>query len=56
VKTNSGDLDNRTDVFIGIGGEGGDTSTDGHVEVNTNPQPLAERVKARRWRGQLHRE
>jgi hypothetical protein len=52
ANSNSGKPANPTDVFVAAPGEG-DTSTNGHVEVNSNPLPLAERLKARRWKRQL---
>jgi hypothetical protein len=52
VKANSGKPKNPTDVFVALSGEG-DTSTNGHVEVNSNPLPLVERVRAHRGRRQL---
>jgi len=54
VKTNSGKPKNPTDVFVALfGEEEGDTTTNGHVEVNANPLPLVQRLKARRLRRQL---
>ena len=53
AKTNSGKLANPTDIFTALFGGLGDTGTNGHVEVNANPMPLVERLKARRLSRQL---
>jgi hypothetical protein len=50
VKTHSGNLVNRTDVFAVSVDVEGEASGDGHGEVNTHPLPRMQRVESHRER------
>jgi len=50
VLANSGNIVNRTDVFVISAEEGGDTSTNGHEENNSHPHSLRERALSYRER------
>jgi len=48
VLANTGNILNRTDVFVISAEEKGDTSTDGHEENNSHPKSLRERMLSHR--------
>jgi hypothetical protein len=50
VMTNSGDAANRTDVFAAANNEESASEGNGHEEINSNPLPIMERLKAHRER------
>ena len=50
VMTNSGDAANGTDVFAAANNEESASEGNGHEEINSNPRPIMERLKAHRER------
>jgi hypothetical protein len=52
VATNSGNLKNRTDVFVSVSEEE-ESMDQAHEEVNVHPQSMAERLKAHRGHKRL---
>jgi len=50
VMTNTGNTANPTDVFAALKGEDATAEGNGHVEINSNPQSFATRLKAHRER------
>jgi hypothetical protein len=52
VTANSGNLQNRTDVFVSMSEEE-ESMDQAHEEVNVHPRSMAERLKAHRGHGRL---